>query len=118
MDAKYGGSVREMLIVSLQRFLNVDLFKFSHGFFEENTAIEHLFHQGFEFSAQFLRSPFLWSVLKRSRKRCLRREPSTNPVRLEACRLPSNGRWWRLQPLQESQARVVVYPNQVFPNSP
>jgi hypothetical protein len=79
--AEDGGGVREVLIVSLQSLLNVDLLKFLDRFFQENMAVEHLFYQGFKLCAQFARIPFRLVTTRNNSNGGLRSNYKSVPVR-------------------------------------
>lgn len=56
MDSKDSSRICEVLLVTLEGLLDVNLFKFVDGFLQEDSSVKHLFHQGFELSAQCISS--------------------------------------------------------------
>ena len=48
MDAEHGGGIGEMLLVTRQRLLYIELFKFADGLFQKDVAFEHLVDEAFE----------------------------------------------------------------------
>ena len=48
MDAEHGGRVREMLLMTREGLLNVELLEFTHGLIQKDVAFEHFVDQVFE----------------------------------------------------------------------
>ena len=50
MDTEHGGSVGNVLLVTGERFLDVELLEFAERFVEKDVAFEHFVDQGFKAS--------------------------------------------------------------------
>jgi adenosylcobinamide amidohydrolase len=48
MDSEYDGGVREMMVVLVERFFDVELFEFREGLVEENSTFQHFVDQRFQ----------------------------------------------------------------------
>lgn len=48
MDAEDGGRVRDVLLVTGERLLDVELLEFAERFIQKDVAFEHFVHQVFE----------------------------------------------------------------------
>jgi hypothetical protein len=48
MDSEYGGGVRDMMVVLVERFFDVELFEFREGLVEENSTFQHFVDQRFQ----------------------------------------------------------------------
>jgi len=48
MDAEHGGRVREMLLMTREGLLNVELLEFTHGLIQKDVTFKHLINQIFE----------------------------------------------------------------------
>ena len=50
MDTEHGGSVGDVLLVTRQRLLDVELLEFAERFVQKDVAFEHFVDQSFEAS--------------------------------------------------------------------
>ena len=48
MDAEHGGGVGDVLFVTCERLLNVELFEFAERFIQKDVAFEHFVNEAFE----------------------------------------------------------------------
>ena len=48
MDAEHGGGVRDVLFVTGERLLDVELFEFAERFIKKDVAFEHFVNEVFE----------------------------------------------------------------------
>jgi len=48
MDAEDGGGVGDVLLVTRERFLDVEFFEFAERFIQKDVAFEHFVDQAFE----------------------------------------------------------------------